>query len=297
MPEEKTYRIGRYELILPADHALDHYQKNWRLYDLVLGDIAQVVFQKYPDATAIDIGANVGDTAALMCRDQNFPVLCIEGSPLFLSFLRRNLERLPAGIEVAPSLVGPVAGSVSSDNLKEQSGTASLKIGGSSTSLLIPVRPLADILMDHPRFLRPRLLKSDTDGSDFDILLSSLDLIRKCRPVLYFEYDPTRRTDGCAVGLQLISELNKVGYQYFLVYDNFGNLMDGIIGDASERFAHLNRYIMSHVIFGRQIYYLDICACTEQDEDLAKLLYSHQSNLIDTAIAVGRNPSAGSPAT
>ncbi len=86
-PEEKTYRIGRFELTLPADHPIDRYQKTYRLYDRVLGDIAHAVAAKYPDTTAIDIGANVGDTAALLCRDQDFPVLCIEGSPHFLKYL------------------------------------------------------------------------------------------------------------------------------------------------------------------------------------------------------------------
>ncbi len=165
-----------------------------------------------------------------------------------------------------------------------------LKPGGHSTGPGIRIRPLADILADHPRFSRPRIIKSDTDGSDFDIMLSSLDTIGKHKPVLYFEYDPTLRAGGCAAGLRLISELNKAGYQYFLVYDNFGHLMDVVIGDATGRFTDLNRYIMSHEIFGRQIYYLDICACTPQDEDVAKMLYAGQNHLIDTAVARRPDP-------
>jgi FkbM family methyltransferase len=286
MPGETTYRIGAFELMFPADHLLGSYQSNYRLYDWALGEIARLVAAKYPDAAAIDIGANVGDTAAVICRHQNVPVLCIEGHPAYLPYLRRNLDRLPGGIEVAESFVGAAAGSVAVENFWAADGTAgfdndaSVPAGGDR----MPVRPLADILHDHPAFMRPRLLKSDTDGADFDILLSAVAVLRTSMPVLFFEYDPTLRQDGAESGIRTIEALASVGYGSFCVYDNFGNFLEIVRRDVVDRFADLTRYLMSHFFFGRQIYYFDVCAFSSEDEDLAAQLHELHSETVDICI-------------
>lgn len=291
MTETKLYRVGRFELTLPNDHPLDEYQQRFRLYDMALGDIAQIVAHKYPDATAVDIGANIGDSAALICRDQNMPVLCIEPSPTFLPYLRRNLSLLSAPTMIVPVLVGAQVSFAPIEALQPRSGTASLQIVSDPSITRVPIRPLGDILSEHPRFARPRLLKIDTDGSDFEILLSSVEILRATTPVLYFEYDPTFRIDGCSQAVALIESLLQTGYDRFLVYDNFGNMTELIQHDVVSRFQDLNRYLFSHAFFGRQIYYFDVCAVTRGDHDLINVLLTHRRNVIDQAVAmnVGRH--------
>ena len=284
MKDDKVYRIGRFELILPADHALDQYQQHFRLYDRLLGEIARLLVAKYPDAAAIDIGANVGDTAALLCREQDMPILCIEGHPQFVSYLRRNLERLPPCIEVAECLVGARAGSVPLADLHARDGTAALQPGAqvAAGAPSLAVRRLAEILAEHPRFGGARLLKTDTDGADFEILLSSLDVIRKHRPVLYFEYDPTLRVQGTREATEVVAALTAEGYRYFLVFDNYGNFMTCIEQDAADRFGELDRYLLSHLLFGRRVHYLDVCAFSADDEDLCRALEVYQRELVES---------------
>jgi hypothetical protein len=112
-------------------------------------------------------------------------------------------------------------------------------------------------------------------------LQASIELIRELQPVLFFEYDPTFRRDGIRTGMQAISELQAAGYEHFLVYDNFGHFMDRISADVVARFADLNRYIVSHLFFGRQICYLDVCAFGAKDADLAMQLHQHHRDAID----------------
>lgn len=286
MAGDVTYKIGDFELVLPADHPLGVYQRSYRLYDWALGEIARIVAAKYPDATAVDIGANVGDTAATICRHQNIPVLCIEGHPAFLPYLHRNLGCLPAGIDVAECFVGAVAGSVAMENVRAAYGTAGFDSASpaSAGGERLAVRPLADILRGYSAFMRPRLLKTDTDGSDFEILQSSIDVLRASMPVLFFEYDPAFRQDGAEAGIRTIEALASIGYRAFCVYDNFGNFMETVRGDAAARFADLSRYLMSHLLFGRQIYYLDVCAFSSADEDLAVQLHAFNSDSIDSSV-------------
>ena len=272
--------------MLPADHPLDQYQERYRLYDWVLGEITPLLLEKYPDATAIDIGANVGDTAALLCRERTLPVLCIEAHPRFLPYLRRNLERLPGGIEVAECLVGARRGTVPAASYVARHGTAGVDVAavaGAEGSGLV-VRPLAEILREHPRFLNARLLKTDTDGSDFEILQSSLEVIGRTRPVLYFEYDPTLRPDGASAARRTIAALLQAGYRSFLVQDNFGHFLERIDARIEERFASLDRYLFSNLYFGRQIYYYDVCAFSAADEDLCAALESTHRLVVESAL-------------
>jgi hypothetical protein len=110
MSTDVFLKLGRFELVFPPDHLLAQYQSHFRLYDWALGEIARVVAEKYPGACAIDIGANVGDSAAAICRHQDMPVLCIEGHPTIFSYLRRNRDRLPRGVEIVHTLVGASRG-------------------------------------------------------------------------------------------------------------------------------------------------------------------------------------------
>ena len=279
---DRTHRLGRFEIVLPAEHRLDQYQRAYRLYDRFLGDIANLVGQKYPDATAIDIGANVGDSAAAICRDRDLPVLCIEGSPTFLPYLRENRRRLPAGIEVVECLVSSEDGTAPADYLKAERGTASIGTPGASPAPgPLVLRRLDSILKEHPRFLHARLVKSDTDGADFDILIASLPVFRHDKPVLYFEYDPTVRKDGHQKALALIAGLVRSGYGAFAVYDNFGHFLEVIDTGILDRFADLDRYLMSNLFFGRHVYYLDVCAFAKADYDIKDSLVSFHRQTID----------------
>ena len=258
----------------------------------MLGELVPLLLDRYPDATAIDIGANVGDTAALLCRERTIPVLCIEAHPRFLPYLRRNLERLPGGIELAECLVGARSGTVPVTSFTAHHGTAMVDGAHAvSDGPGIPVKPLAQVLREHPRFLNARLLKTDTDGSDFEILQSSLDVIARTHPVLYFEYDPTLRADGASAARETIAALVRAGYRSYLVQDNFGHFLQRIDADIEERFASLDRYLFSNLFFGRQIYYYDVCAFSTADEDLCAALESTHRLLVEAALREdGREP-------
>lgn len=275
------YRIGRFELVLPPSHLLGAYQSRYKLYDWVLGEIARLVAERSSDATAVDVGANVGDTAALLCRHLDMPVLCIEGHPVFANYLRRNLANLPRCIDIAECFVGAVAGTVSLGQIQTAGGTASLTPAADVRIGKVPLRPLREILREYPRFDQFRLLKIDTDGSDFDIILASLDLLQLRLPVLYFEYDPSFRADGIAAAERAIAALSAIGYQTFVVYDNYGNLLEVVRREPGRRFRELTAYLMSHVLFGREIYYFDVCALGAADASLAVELEAVQTRLID----------------
>jgi hypothetical protein len=122
----------------------------------------------------------------------------------------------------------------------------------------VPVRRLAEVLQAHPRFARAHLLKTDTDGSDFEILRSSLEA------------------------------LVHAGYGSFLVHDNFSHYVrriDARTPAAGEpAFAEVDRYLFSNLYFGRRIYYYDVCAFSAADADLCEALESTHRLLVEAAL-------------
>lgn len=102
----REYAVGPYTIMLPVGHRLDSYQKTYKRYDIALGEIANIIAQKYPNMTALDIGANIGDSAALICKYQKIPVLCIEGDKHFIPLLRENSARIGAHIIIEECFIG-----------------------------------------------------------------------------------------------------------------------------------------------------------------------------------------------
>src|SRR5258708_6065145 len=59
-------RVGDFTLDAPSNHILLRLQPVQPYRDLAVGVTARELARKYPGATFVDIGANIGDTAALM---------------------------------------------------------------------------------------------------------------------------------------------------------------------------------------------------------------------------------------
>jgi FkbM family methyltransferase len=266
-------QIGQRRIRLAENSQWLAYRSTFHLYDTALAQIASVLKAKYPTLHAIDIGANVGDTAALIRESAEIPVLCIEGDPKVLPVLTDNVAQLGPGVTIEHSFVGPDGEAVNLDSTDGLGCNACLvraiDPGGS-----VKLRSLRAILADHPEFGSAKLLKTDTEGFDFDIVRQSLEFIQESKPVVFFEYDPHFRPDEARGGLETIQSLIRAGYSDFLYYDNFGNFLLHSDATNSELFGDLDSYLASNRRHGVAIYYFDVCAVHREDSDLVSRLRS-----------------------
>ena len=268
-PRKDIYEtIGRHQIRLPRHSEKLNIKQAFRLYDTALGLVASLTKSKYPGLCAIDIGANVGDTAALIRRDSDIPVLCVEGDAQLLPLLRENLDNLGPESEIEPTFVGRRGVYIDSSLIDDPGRNASL-IGAVRPWATTALRTLDEILSDHPRFSASKLLKTDTEGFDFEIIHESLGFIKRAKPVLFFEYDPHFCPEDPDAGLATIRLLVGAGYRRFAYYDNFGNYLTDIDSQDQGRFEDLDHYLHSNRLYGTAIYYFDICAFHGDDVDLA----------------------------
>ncbi|MDR0506647.1 MAG: FkbM family methyltransferase [Dysgonamonadaceae bacterium] len=261
------YPVGNYTLLFPSDHPLPEYQKAFRLYDKKLGLIVNAINRKIQSGFVVDIGANIGDTAALIRQNSDFPILCIEGDENYLKYLCKNIEQL-ANTEIYKGFVGE-KNTVKNLSIDHQSGTAKLVEDSANT---IELKDMETILTEVGKKATDiRLLKIDTDGYDFSILLSISSIIKTCKLNLFFEYDLSFTQNAFTQAKEVIAMLEKENY-YLIIYDNYGHLITILTGNLESQMKYFDAYLKSCKTFGGGICYYDIFATTDKSllEDILK---------------------------
>lgn len=261
-------KYGKFSIVLPATHLLPLYQKNHRLYDRFLPHLASVLNK---GDWIVDVGANCGDTlASIVDINPGLNFFCIEPDDLFFSYLNRNANILKGclgenQIFLEKSLVGK---SVKSANLVGSGGTKRSVVNSSSQESLngtLKSCQLDDLFIARFGTSQPiRLIKSDVDGFDFDVLSSAEILINRWHPLVYFEmhcFDVGQKNGFESV----INDLAGCGYVRWIVFDNFGEVV--FCSDNASDVIQLGNYVwrLNSSRSTRTVYYFDILACCSED--------------------------------
>jgi FkbM family methyltransferase len=254
------YSYGTFSISLPPDHMLPEYQRSHPNYDRFL---PHLVKHLNDSDIVIDIGANVGDTLAAMYQaNRNLRYICIEPDDVFFKHLSDNIERIrSAGHKIDVAAIKALVGkSVSALSLEGKGGTKHAVVGANGG---IRSEPL-DKLIDQSSIGSVRLLKTDVDGFDWDVIDSSTTVIQSSKPLIYFElqYDNVSQYNGY---LNTIDELYKNGYTDWFVFDNYGSLM--LKADKLETLKQLMLYVLKQNISKstRTIFYFDVLAVQKND--------------------------------
>lgn len=256
-------KIGNFYLLMPFSHNLPFYLKSYPYYSSNLGRIAKLVNKKYSDLSVIDIGANIGDSVAMIKTEVDCSILCIEGHDLFFKLCEKNTAHF-SNVNLEKVYIGNDIESTSV-NIKDHGGTSRLCTCENKNNLNeIDIKPLSEVLNKYPQYLKSKLLKIDTDGFDCSILRGSIDYLSSAKPIIFFEYDPTFLFDKDDHITTLFTILSSIGYNVAMIYDNFGDYMLSAELTNLDLLNDLHNYISD--CDGE--YYFDICVFHLVDVDL-----------------------------
>lgn len=248
--KERFYKINNYEIILPPEHCLDIYQQQFKRYDKFLPE-----FSKYiTDGVIVDIGANVGDTLyGILQPTATTKYICIEPEPYFFSYLKKNIQRLPAPEQKRVTLLN-IAISIEDKILSfsRKNGTAHQDKKGEYN---IHARSIDNIIeeLNFP-IEEYKLIKIDTDGYDYDCILSGKNFFLKTSAAIFWENDFSN-TGTFQKYVEAVNLLLNCGYTKFYIFDNYG---DFITTTTGKDILYLLKYQLESVT---NIYYFDILAC------------------------------------
>lgn len=206
-------KIGNISIKVPKGHPLLERIESQPHRNLELGISTKFFSQKYPNKTILDIGANIGDTAAMISSYSNNPIILVEPSEIFYSILEKNLDSLPNVKKVEKVLIADEV--LTKGTLIHQGGTAyfSEKYDFDNT---IPSKKISDVADNNTKFV-----KIDTDGFDFLIINSSIEWLSTIMPILYFE-NQINSEHSLNEANQTFTNLYSIGYKYFIVWDDPG---------------------------------------------------------------------------
>jgi FkbM family methyltransferase len=257
---KRRYKIENFNILLPPNHALPEYQIAHKLYDRFLPFIVGELSGK---GIIIDVGANVGDSVYSFIEKSSNNIICIEPSDYFFPYLEKNISDLPKELSDRVEIKKYMISTKKINGvLKHSAGTANLELGNVA---------LNTISLDKLIGLeKVELIKTDTDGFDFDVILSARNILSNSQPILYFE-NLTHSAAQINGYDTLYDFLSKSGYNKIFVFDNFGNILDHIT--TYEGLRLLNEKIFHQVKKGEEleVHYLDVlCSSTKNSETLNK---------------------------
>ncbi len=172
-------QIGSFLLTVPSGHILTKIQKSQPLRDLAIGITARELSKKYPTQTFVDIGANIGDTAAIMATYSPNPIIAVEPSDFYYAFLTENSRRIPTVSQIHHVMISPNA--QERGVLVHKGGTAQFeRLDGSNR--WNRCKPLGEVAGQQAKFI-----KIDTDGFDLSIIAGSVSFLADNLPCLYYE--------------------------------------------------------------------------------------------------------------
>src|SRR5215472_44599 len=260
--ESVVYKLGQLSIRLPRYHRLPEYQQKHRHYDRFL---PHLVKNLNDGDIVIDVGANCGDTlAGMVGENPKLHYICIEPDNEFYSFLATNTARIKlrfpkTSIDLVQSLICDSEVAV---GLTGEGGTKHMD--ETVVRGLIKSSRLDDVVGKLGVAKGVRLIKSDVDGYDYDVINSAGKLLEGDRIMLFFEcsYSTIDQRDGF---LKLLGDLSILGFSDFRFFDNFGEFI--LNTSNSKTYGELIAYVMrqdEHKAT-RTICYFDILASKPSD--------------------------------
>jgi len=265
-PEIQSF-VGGKDIFLNLSHMLPVYKATLKLYDTALPRIVQYLYDINNKLVIIDVGANIGDTAALIhevCPEAT--IICIEGSENFANLLEKNYGENEK-VKIERTFLTDKTSS-SNKKLISQNGTATLNHETSSVDddiqNTVSIDKLDNVISSKYKDLNIDLIKVDTDGFDYKVLRGSEQILIQHKPMIYFELVPALLKNNDENVMSIFTFLIELNYKYVMFYDNLGYLIGLHNINNLENIEMLTNYVDSRNM------YLDVLVSVENINSLYK---------------------------
>jgi len=268
---EVHIQLGRFPLVVHSRSPLSVQYTKQPGYGSEFGRLATALAQKYPALSVIDIGANIGDTAAIVKNAVDAPILCIEGDPYCFSILQRNIAQF-GNVTAYRQFLGDRDETISARLEKSTWNTTIIPDQEGETAVVQLLR-LDSFLKEHALSEPYKLLKIDTEGFDVKIIRGASGLIDAVKPAIYFEYNRHNMDEIGEKGVDTLYWLKEKGYDDILFFEDNGQFI--LSGSLSDK--RLIDQLHHWVGISTNIYYFDLIVFHKDDKDIAEQFIKSES--------------------
>lgn len=262
-------KIGKEKLYINFSHQLPLYLVKHRLYDTALPRIVKEIGVGRK-LNVIDVGANVGDTVALIkSSSDNVSFLCIEGNLTYSTLLKKNFKD-DKSIFIEEVFCSDVSEEVSI-SINTGGGTATIDLNVKEKSKY-NFLTLDEILNKHNEFVNVDLIKVDTDGFDYKVIRGAYNILKNQQPLVFFELDKLLLLKNNEDPMSIFSFFYELRYEGFLLYDNYGYLLGLFDFTQLKSVCYIVDYMADKYM------YLDVLMI--KDIEQANILYHFESESI-----------------
>lgn len=268
IPQTKSdvwVKVGHYSVLMPGFNV---QAINYRLYpdlNAQFGRLSKSIAHKYPDMTMIDVGANVGDTIAVVKTVADIPVIGVEGDEITFSYLEKNVKQFK-NVEIVNTFLGENS-EAKSVNFEKTGWNATIipdERGGKEVAFKTLDEVISTGSYSNRRL---KLLKVDVEGFDTIVLRGATEIIAGHKPVVFLEYNRQNMKAINEAGLPTLLSFAEAGYKKAAFFDHKGTLVLATSIDNTEVVTYLHEYASSSK---NLIGYFDICLFHAEDTDIAE---------------------------
>jgi FkbM family methyltransferase len=261
----KMVMVGKFPIYMPGNNPQLSTYKYLPTANDQLARLVECVAKKYSDLCVIDIGANVGDTIAVVKSLIDVPIIAVEGDATSYKFLEKNITQFK-NIFPINTFLGEKKETLHVSMDKE--GWNNTIIPTETGDKTIAVKTLDEVLQEqHLTAKRLKLLKVDTEGFDTIILRGAEELIATQKPVIYFEYNRENMDAIKEDGLSTLLSLKKYNYNTIYFFDNIGRYLLSCPIEQHDILLQLHQYTNGR---SSLISYYDVCIFNDEDFALGK---------------------------
>ena len=248
-------------MFLPKSHPLPELLAGQEPFREHLLRAAAIVFLAGNNLTYVDVGANVGDTAALVRTETGpRPMRLIEPSPYFFEFLQQNVKGWFDVVLIKKFVSIHYPAEDIQGALAHWGGTATLVASADSCISAAEQLDLLTLLSEDVG-----LVKLDCDGVDLQILLTWLPRIRESRPPILFECSLSGHADYQLL-VEVLKSFEVAGYCGITICHHSGALL--FSGQLCEQVYdvfswQMNMHLQSH---GEVCFYTDVLVVHSRDK-------------------------------
>jgi len=265
-----TVKVGKFEVQIFNRSGLKECYRYFKEYGASLTRLTAVLNKHYPNLSAIDIGANQGDSVALIKSGADIPVISVEGDGTLAELYASNIAQFK-NVQLIKTFVSDQDVEMDCTFTKVGHNLTIIPSKKSNSSTLTKFSSIDHLYQNKVLNDTCKLLKIDTEGFDLKIMRGGDKFIAAVKPAILFEFNRENleavETDPFSIFPWL---LNK-GYNIILFYESDGRFMFSSTLSNQKFMKQLFDYVDGK---NAKVYYLDIIAFHSDDDIAADELVS-----------------------